>query len=120
MIVRFLLDEHIDPAMGARCRQVSPAIDILRVGDPGAPPFGTSDLDLLRYCEFEHRTLLTRDYSTMPGHIQDHLAQGHHHWGVLYLRRGQGIDEYVQTVRLIAEASLPDDNWQDVEDWIPF
>lgn len=119
MNVRFLLDEHVDPVMVAKCRQASAGIDIVHVGDPGAPPFGTLDPDLLRYCESEHRMLLTRDYSTMPGHIQDHLATGHHHWGVLYLRRGHGLDEYVHEVQLIAEASQAHE-WQDVQDWIPF
>jgi hypothetical protein len=119
MMVRFLLDEHVHPGMVAMCRRAVPVIDIVHVGDPSAPPLGTLDPELLLYCESEHRMLLTRDYSTMPGHIHNHLAQGHHHWGVLYLRRGYGIDAYVHEVQLITEASQADE-WQDVEDWIPF
>jgi len=79
MKVRFLLDENLPHAIIEAIHQREGAIDILAVGLPGAPPLGTSDPDILLYCEREQRLLITNNRASMPGHSADHLAAGHHH-----------------------------------------
>lgn len=55
MSVRFLLDENLSPRLSPALWRYNPTIDVLRVGDPGAPPLGTLDPDLLVYLEQEQR-----------------------------------------------------------------
>jgi hypothetical protein len=57
--IRFLVDENLWPELVAAVRRYNPAIDILRVGQPGAPPLGTLDPAILVYCEAEQRALVT-------------------------------------------------------------
>jgi Domain of unknown function (DUF5615) len=67
MKVRFLLDENMSPGVISGVLRYNPAIDILRIGDLGAPPLGTPDPDILTFCEAEQRLLITDTRSTMPG-----------------------------------------------------
>jgi len=46
---RFLLDEHVNRAIQRQLRRLDPRIEVLAIGDPGAPPAGTPDPDLLRW-----------------------------------------------------------------------
>ena len=80
MRVRFLIDEDLSPDYVRELRRYDAALDVLRVGDVGAPPFSTLDPDILLYCEREQRALVTENRSTMPGHEADHFAASHHHW----------------------------------------
>ena len=48
MKVRFLLDENLSPRLKPALLRLESTIDVLRVGDPDAPPLGTLDPDLLR------------------------------------------------------------------------
>jgi len=59
MKVRFLLDENLSPRLKAALLRLSPTLDVVRVGDPGAPSLGTLDLDVLRYLELSQRILVT-------------------------------------------------------------
>ena len=63
-----------------------PTVDVLRVGDPDAPPLGTLDLDILGYVEQAQRLLVTANRASMPAHVAAHRAAGGHHWGVFRLR----------------------------------
>jgi len=72
--VRFLLDENQSPRLRAALFRLAPTLDVLRVGDPPTPALGTPDVELLRYLEVTGRILVTSDRTTMPGHIQMHLA----------------------------------------------
>ncbi len=110
--IRFLLDENGSKALLEAIRQQDPNIDIVRVGEPGAPSTRKlSDPDILRYCESVQRMLLTRNRESMPTHIADHFAAGHHHWGVFRLRPGYGITAYATAVHLLFAAS-------EAEEWI--
>lgn len=44
---RYLLDEHIPRAVQRQLLRRDFRIEVLAVGDPGAPPAGTSDPDIL-------------------------------------------------------------------------
>lgn len=51
MKIRFLLDECESPRLKTALLRFNPAIDVLRVGDPGAPHLETLDPEILRYLE---------------------------------------------------------------------
>jgi hypothetical protein len=51
--VRFLIDEDLSPDHVEQLRQYDLAIDVLRMGNSGAPALSTLDCDLLLYCERE-------------------------------------------------------------------
>jgi predicted nuclease of predicted toxin-antitoxin system len=82
MTIRFLLDENLSPRLVRALKRARPEIDVLRVGDAGAPPLGTKDPDLLVWCDQAQRLLVTNDRTTMPVHLDAHHAAGRQHWGM--------------------------------------
>jgi hypothetical protein len=82
----------------AALRQLAPAIDVLRVGDPGAPPLGTKDADLLIAAESLGRVLVTNDRQTMPRHLVNHFVGGHHTAGVILMRAGYPLGRYIREI----------------------
>src|SRR5437868_13813413 len=77
MALRFFLDEQLRGPLWHAIQQHNAAgayvLDVLRVGDPPAPPLGTADPDLILWGEANGRVLVTNDRRTMPGHLTDHL-----------------------------------------------
>lgn len=118
MKVRFLLDENISPRLKVALLRFDPTIDVLRVGDPGAPALGTPDPDLLEYLQVSGRMLVTFNRASMPKHIQVHWANGGHLWGVLWIRRGTPISQVARELFLVWQASNADE-WIDRLEWIP-
>ena len=57
MRIRFLLDENLSPDLKISLLQLNPNLDILRVGEPNAPPLGTLDPEVLDYLELSQRLL---------------------------------------------------------------
>jgi hypothetical protein len=119
MKVRFLLDENESPRLRAALLRFDPGIDVLRVGDPGAPPLAAPDPDLLCYLQLSQRALVTSNRTSMPTHIEAHWATGGHLWGVLWIRRGTPIGQVAREIFLVWQASSADE-WIDRLDWIPF
>ena len=116
---KFLLDENLDPDIAREVRRRDPSVDILFVGEHGAPQLGALDPVILDYCETEQRILITNNRASMPGHIADHPAAGKHHWGLLKTRtRKPAIGPLVDEILLIAGASEAEE-YYDVSDWIP-
>jgi len=76
MNVRFLLDENLPPRLKAALWRYDAAVDVLRVGDEGAPVLGTLDPDILPYLEATQRFLVTDNRSSIPSYAADHLAAG--------------------------------------------
>jgi len=74
----FLLDENVDPSLRAGLNLRWPEAEIWMVGDPGAPPRGTRDPELLAWCELAGFVLITNNRASMPGHLAEHLASGRH------------------------------------------
>lgn len=83
MKVRFLLDENLPPRLKTALLRLNPQIDVLRVGEPSAPPSGTLDPEILIYLEVSQRLLVTDNRSSMPGHLTDHWSAGRYIWGLL-------------------------------------
>lgn len=115
----FLLDEHVDPAIIDAVLLLDERVNIERVGGEWGPPLGTKDPDLLLWCEQYHTILVTADWKSMPGHVVDHYAAGHMHWGVFRIRPGASLGALAQALYLFSIASEAEE-WQHVMDWIPF
>lgn len=118
MKVRFLLDENLPPRLGVAVKRLNLNIDILRVGDPGAPILGTLDPDVLHYLELSQRLLVTDNRKSMPEHLAAHWAGGGRIWGLFWVRPQTPIGQLAQELMLIWETSEAEE-WIDVVDWIP-
>lgn len=119
MNIRFLLDENLDPRLRIVLLRLDPAVDVLRVGDPGVPPLGTLDPELLRFLDVAQRLLVTGNRVSMPAHLQAHWSVGGHLWGICWVRPGFSLSRIAQELLLISEASTAEE-WLDRTEWIPF
>ena len=119
MKIRFLLDENLSKQIKIAVLRVNSAVDILCVGDPHAPPYGTPDPDILRFLEGTQRLLITDNRRSMPGHLESHWVEGGHIWGLFWVRPQTPIGRLVQELLLIWEAAEAEE-WIDRIDWIPF
>ena len=113
------MDENLSPDLKQSLLNLNPALNILRVGEPDAPPLGTLDPEILDYVESSQRLLVTNNRRSMPKHLQDHWAKGGHIWGLLWLRPSANLKIWVEELSLIWEASEAEE-WLDRVDWIPF
>jgi hypothetical protein len=114
----FLIDECTDPDLATALQQVEPLIDVIRVGDVGAPARGTLDPELLVVAERIKRVLISRDRSSMPGHLVDHFAAGWHTAGVMLWRDGFSLGRLVQEI-VNHWATTTADDWIDRTVYIP-
>lgn len=64
---RFLLDENVELIVRRQLQRREPALEILAVGDPGAPPLQSSDPDILNWVEQHQYILVTWDRRTIAG-----------------------------------------------------
>lgn len=71
------------------------------VGMPGAPPRGTPDPEILRWCETHSFVLVTNNRKSMPVHLGDFLAGGGHVPGILELNPNMGIGDTIDELWLI-------------------
>jgi hypothetical protein len=117
--IRFLLDENLSPRLKVAVLRLNPAIDILRVGEPHAPPLGTLDPDVLSYLELSQRLLVTDNRASMPEHLESHYRAGGHIWGLFWVRPETQIGELARELFLVWEATEAEE-WVDRLDWIPF
>src|ERR1700736_4388711 len=87
-------------------------LDLTRVGEPPDLPLHADDPTVLLWAEREDRVLVTRDKSTMPMHLTEHLQQGHHCPGIFMLRPARGIHEVLEFLVLAAYVSRAEE-WRD-------
>lgn len=119
MKIHFLLDENLSKQIKFAVLQLNPLIDILCVGDPQAPSFGTLDPDLLMYAKESQRLLVTDNRKSMPEHLEVHWSAGRIIWGLFWVRPKTSIGQLVENINLFWEASEAEE-WIDVVAWIPF
>jgi hypothetical protein len=100
MSPRFLLDEHINPAIQRQLHRLSREIDV-RCVEPNAPVKGSTDADLLVWAEANRFILVSEDRRTLPSHLAMHLAAGHHSFGILWLRPNVAIRAVIMELYLI-------------------
>ena len=88
MSLAYLIDEHLRGPLWTAIQRHNAkgehAIDAIRVGDPGAPPLGAGDPEILQWAEGNQRVLVTLDESTMPSHLAEHLRDGRQSPGCVY------------------------------------
>ncbi|MBD2079804.1 DUF5615 family PIN-like protein [Leptolyngbya sp. FACHB-17] len=118
MKARFLLDENLSPKLKIAVLRLNPRIDILRVGDPGAPLSGTQDPEVLQYLELSQRILVTDNRKSMPEHLEMHWQSGGYIWGPFWLRPSSTIREWAEELVLIWETTAAEE-WIDQLIWIP-
>jgi hypothetical protein len=116
---KYLLDEHIPPSLKKALLRRLPEMVVWGIGDAGAPPLQTRDPDILRWCESNHFTLVTSNRASMPFHLQEHLATGHHIPGIFILRRQLTMKEIIEELTLIWEAAKSDE-YRDTLTYLPF
>lgn len=100
-VIRYLLDENVDPIYRSELLRREPAMIIWLVGTPGAPPRGTPDPEILRWCETHSFILVTNNRKSMPVHLGDFLAEGGHIPGILELNPNMGIGDTIDELWLI-------------------
>jgi hypothetical protein len=115
---RFLLDEHIPRAIQRQLRRKHSNLEVLAIGDSGAPPTGISDPDLLKWIEENGYVLVTENRSTMPIHLSDHFRSGRHVPGIFWVRPDVGIGRIIEELYLIWMASTAEE-YRDCSLFIP-
>ena len=102
---RFLLDEHINRAVQRQLRRLDIRIDVLAIGDSGAPNAGTPDPDILDWLGQNSYILVTRNRRTIPAYLTERWAAGRHIPGIFWIRPGVGIGRVIEELYLIWVAS---------------
>lgn len=114
----FLIDEPVPARFLKGLHLRAPYVSVRQVNDPSMPAKGTLDPDLLIFCETQRLALISNDINTLPDHVNDHLLQGRHTWGVFILRPGFDFDELLDDILLIHCASQLED-WFDQLEYLP-
>lgn len=109
MSIRYLLDENLHPLYKKQLLLKKPNLVVYAVGDPGTPPKETLDPEILLWCVENNFILITNNRKSMPVHLADHLAEGHHIPGIITLNAEMSIGDTINELVLIAEAGLEDD-----------
>jgi hypothetical protein len=108
-MMRFLLDENTEPAISAGLRRRDPALEVWRIGEPSAPPRGSLDPDILRWCEDHDCILVTNNRHSMPNHLRDHLQEGRHVPGIFTIRTQMGVGLVIDLLVLASQIVDPKD-----------
>lgn len=108
MSIHYLIDENIAPLYKRQLLKKASEMRVYAVGDPGCPPRGTLDPEILIWCEENHCILVTNNRASMPPHLAAHLAHGHHMPGILILNERMSVGETIEELLLIAEEGIPD------------
>lgn len=116
--IRYLLDENVDPAYRSGLLKREPTMSVWQVGAPAAPPRGTSDPDILLWCEENWFILVTNNRHSMPVHLRDHLAEGRHVPGIFEMNPDMTIGHTIDELWLIWGAS-DEDEYVDLIAYLP-
>lgn len=111
-MLNYLIDENVDPTYTNQLRRLNPDLFVIAVGDITAPPKGTLDPEILLWCEDHSCILVTNNRKSMPVHLADHIALGHHIPGIFILSPKLSLGENIEQLILIAEGSF-EDEYQD-------
>ncbi len=117
-MIRYLMDENVDPVYQTQLLRLEPDLVVWAVGDEGAPLKGTLDPEILIWCEEHGFILVTNNRTSMPPHLAEHLAQCRHVPGIFILNPSMSVGETIEELILIAQASR-DDEYQDYITHLP-
>lgn len=98
---RFLLDEHVNPAIQRQLQRHSLEIIVRRVGEPDVPSKGTPDRDLLRWAADHRFVLVSEDRSMLPDCLRECIADGRHSYGILWIRPGARLGRLIEELYLL-------------------
>ncbi|PSO83259.1 MAG: hypothetical protein BRC44_00570 [Cyanobacteria bacterium QS_4_48_99] len=103
MTLKYLLDENVDPGYKTPLTRCNFELVNWVVGEPGAPSFGTLDPEILKWCEEYGLVLVTNNRISMPVHLANHIAEGHHVPGIFILNPKLSFGENVDELIFLAE-----------------
>ena len=106
---RFLIDENISPEYRTQLLRHEPSLTVLVIGDEGAPARSTPDPEILEWCEKNQFNLITNNRESMPQHLSDHIAAGHHVPGIFTINLAVPMGKIIEELLLIAGASDEDE-----------
>ncbi|NJL57344.1 DUF5615 family PIN-like protein [bacterium] len=118
MTLNYLLDENVNPVYKVQLLRSSSELVVWMVGDPGAPPKGTLDPEILIWCGVHNFVLVTNNRTSMPVHLVDHINANRHVPGIFILREQLGIGKNLEELIRIAELAY-DDEFQDQIIFLP-
>jgi len=120
--VAFLIDEDVPESVLDALNAAEPSIEVRKIGvHANAPPKGTLDPDVLLFAEQERLALVTFDKRTMPGHVADHLAAGHHTYGVFLFPKGNALSAgRIAEELVLVWAASQQDEWVDRIQPLPY
>ena len=118
MTIRYLIDENLDPLYKVQLLNKRSGLVVYSIGDPGTPPKGTLDPEILNWCEENDFILLTNNRKSMPPHLAIHLSKGCHIPGIITLNLEMGIGDTIEELILIAEVDNPGE-YQDRIAYLP-
>lgn len=120
--VALLLDESIPGPVVRAIRQAEPAMTARFSGhEPGLPPKGTLDPELLVFAQENGYAFVTFDTRSMPDHVGDHLAAGRHTWGVFIFPTGNALSAGTVARELAMVCGASDaDEWIDRMEFLPY
>lgn len=102
MSINYLLDENLPPLYKEQLLRYQPDLIVWMVGEPGVPPRGTLDPEILLWCELNKFILVTNNRSSIPVHLFEHLKQDRHIPGIFVLRPRATIKQVMDDLILIA------------------
>jgi Domain of unknown function (DUF5615) len=106
-MVSYLMDENLPPTYQTQLLKRKPELTIWAIGDPGTPPKGALDPDILVWCERHEFILVTNNRRSMPAHLTDHLNNAQHIPGIFALKPKSSFGEILTDLILIAEVDAP-------------
>lgn len=104
-LIKYLLDEHIPHRLRKGLKQRIPDLVVRRIGDVDAPPIGTLDPDILRWCETSGFLLITNNRASMPVHLQEHFTHGRHIPGIFLLSNQMTLSQTIEELILVWEVA---------------
>ncbi len=116
--IQYLLDEHVDPDLRTGLFRYSPGVIVWCIGDPGTPALSTLDPDILAWCEEHHYILVTNNRSTMPVHLEAHLAAGRHIPGIFILKARLSMGDAIRDLSAVWAAGDPRE-YADIISYMP-
>ncbi len=108
-MIKFLLDENLDPRLRRELKRAQPEMVVWRVGDASTPPLQSPDPDILVWCEENDHVLVTNNRASMPGHLADHLIAGRHTPGILVIKKKMSWGVLIDELDFIWQNMSPDE-----------
>jgi predicted nuclease of predicted toxin-antitoxin system len=114
--MKFLMDEHIEPAITRGLRRIYPQLDILSVQEAGLRT--QPDEVILTWAAQEGRVVVSRDVNTMTDEAARRIDSGLPMAGLLLIRPSFGYGEIIKALQLFVECA-EEGELEGVIDFIP-